>query len=162
MVTIYRRERICFSIFLDEFSKFVQTLTMSKHPFAIGGDFNIHMNEPEHSYTRRFMRLCCSHNLNLSNVPNTKTHIAGNTLDFMLCDDIASTLISDCSVDFDAPNISHHYPVIYTFKTTLQCRTVASMQPKRRFLNFNENSFETDLSESLEGMHLCNAFESKV
>ena len=162
IIAIYRREKVTFSIFIDEFSKFVQDLTLSKYPFIIGGDYNIHMNDPEHSYTRRFKRMCSSHNLNLSNVPSSKTHKDGNTIDFLVSDDNASCLITDCSVDYDAPNISHHFPVIYTVKTTLQCRSVAIKKPKRRFLHFDIDHFKADLSKSLEdNMYLCHSFEDK-
>ena len=74
------------------------------------------INKRDYSYTRCFKRLCSSHNLNLSNVPNSKTHKDGNTLDFLVCDDTASCLITHCSVDYDAPNISHHFPSFILLK----------------------------------------------
>ena len=162
VVSMYRRDAVVFSTFIEQFSKFVQNLILSKYPFVIGGDFNIHMNDPDHSYTRRFLKLCNDHNLNLSNVPKVKTHIAGNTIDFLVSDNAASSLIIESTVDYDAPpNISHHFPVIYTLKADFQCRSVAAIKPKRSFINFNVDDFKLELSKSLEDLYLCNTFEGK-
>ena len=120
------------------------------------------MNDPDHSYTKRFLRLCNSHNLNLSHVPKVKTHIAGNTIDFLVCDNTASSLVVEFKVDYDAPaDISHHFPVVYTLRVALQCRSVAVEKPKRNFRNFKLDDFKSDLSKSLEDLHLCDTFKSK-
>ena len=163
VVSIYRKEAVKFSIFLNEFTKFVQDMVLSKYPFVIAGDFNIQMNNADHSYTKRFTKFCQTHNLNLSNVPSSKTHVAGNTIVFLLSDSIASSLITECSVDYDAPGgISHHYPVAYTFKTTLQCRQLAVSRAKHSFINFIIDDFKIDLSKSLKDMQFCSTFESKL
>ena len=64
----------------------MQNLALSKYPFIIGGDFNVQMNNAGHSYTKRFKRLCGELNLSLTNIPATRTHVAGNTTDFIVCD----------------------------------------------------------------------------
>ena len=161
VVSMYRREAVVFSTFIEQFSKFVQNLILSKYPFVIGGDFNIHMNNANHSYTKRFLKLCENHNLNLSHVPKVKTHKAGNTIDFLVCDNTASSLVIECTVDYDAPNISHHFPVVYSLKAALQCRSVAVTKPKRSFLNFDVDKFKLELSKSLEDLQLCDSFQSK-
>ena len=162
-VSIYRRETAVFASFIDDFSSFVCDLSLSKYPFVIAGDFNIHMNDPRHSYTKRFNRLCKEKNLSLSHVPEVKTHIAGNTIDFLICDAVASSLIIECSVDMDAPkNISHHYPVIYTLKAALNNRSLATSVPRHNFRNFNCEHFKDDLSDNLTSLQSCHSFENKV
>ena len=162
IVTIYRRERVKFSVFVTEFSSFVQNLTLSKYPFIIGGDFNIQMNHPEHSYTRRFTNLCKEQNLSLNNVPKTKTHKDGNTIEFIVCDAKADSLVVECFVDYDAPIISHHYPIIYSLKTVFDIRPLATSVPKRNYRTFDKEAFKHDLTVNLSGMQDCTTFESKV
>ena len=163
IITIYRRDAIKFSVFLEEFSRFVQNLALSKYPFIIGGDFNVQMNNAGHSYTKRFKRLCGELNLSLTNIPATRTHVAGNTIDFIVCDSNVDSLVLDCSVDFDAPNnISHHYPVVYTLKTALNCRSIAPSKPKRNFLNFDLENLKNDLSYHLNDLQNFTSFENKI
>ena len=163
IVTIYRRESVKFSVFVTEFSSFVQSLALSKYPFIIAGDFNIHMNDTEHSYTRRFTKLCNEQNLSLNNVPQTKTHKDGNTIDFIVCDAKADSLVVEYCVDFDAPNnISHHYPVVYSLKTIFDCRSPATCVPKRNYRTFDIESFKADLTVNLCSMHQFTTFENKV
>ena len=163
IVSIYRREADGFASFIDEFSAFVCDLYLSKYPFVIAGDFNVHMNDARHSYTKRFNRLCKEHNLSLSHVPLEKTHKDGNTIDFLVCDAVASSLIIECSVDMDAPNnISHHYPVIYTLKAALINRSLAANNLRHNFRNFNCENFKSDLSVKLASLQFCTSFENKV
>ena len=162
IVSVYRRDAVCFATFIDEFSSFVCDLSLSKYPFIIAGDFNIHMNDSRHSYTKRFTKLCKEQNLSLKNVPTVKTHIAGNTIDFLLCDANTDSLVIECFVDMDAPYISHHYPIIYSIKTSFKCRSLAVTSPKRTFRNFNLEDFKNDLSYSLSDLHTHASFKDKV
>ena len=116
----------------------------------IGGDFNVQMNICEYSYTKRFKRLCSRLNMSLTTVPGTKTHKDGNTLDFLICDVDAVSLFTKCCVDYDAPSISHHFPVMYDFKTKLQLRELSVSQPKCNYRFFNlKNSKKTCQSPRL-------------
>ena len=163
IVSLYRRDAIKFSTFIQEFSTFVSELILSKYQFIIGGDFNTHMNHPNHSYTKRFSKLCRELNLNLSNVPVSATHIAGNTIDFIVTDDVTATMVTKCSVDLNVPSsISHHYPVLYTLHATLQCRSIAISKPTRNFHNFNIKSFKDELAMSLTDITLYTSFEDKL
>ena len=126
-----------FSIFIDEFSSFVQDLLLSKYSFFIGGDFNIHMNSPDHSYTKRFSRLCKEFNLNLNYVPSSKTHRDGNVIDFIVSDSFFASMVQSIEVDENVPSgISHHFPVEYTINSHLQYRTLAKESPRRNFTHF--------------------------
>ena len=151
-----------FATFIEEFSRYVQDLSLSKYPFIIAGDFNIQMNNRPHSYTKRFVKLCKEHNLSLDNIPGSKTHIAGNTIDFLICDDVANSLTVECIVDLDAPNISHHYPVIYKMKAALNCRSLAVEKPRRNFRNFSLSNLKDNLNNNLADLLSCDSFESKV
>ena len=163
VVSIYRREAVSFATFIEEFSSFICDLSLSKYPFLIAGDFNIHMNDSRHSYTKRFTRLCKEQNLSISHIPDVKTHKAGNTLDFLICDEVTSALVGKCTVDFDAPNnISHHFPVTYTLKVVSPCRSLAVSRPSHNFRNFNNDNFKRDLTLNLTGLQACSSFEDKV
>ena len=162
LVAIYRREAVVFSTFIDEFFNLVNELTISKYPFIVGGDFNIHMNETGHSYTKRFSKLCRELNLDLSNVPSSKTHIAGNILDFIVSDHCVSSKITDTLVDEDAPSsISHHFPILYKLNSSLQCRALAAKRTTRNFLHFKLDDFKQDLSASLADLNNHHSFEEK-
>ena len=127
----------------------------------IGGDFNVQMNSSEHSYTKRFKRLCSRLNLSLATVPGTKTHKDGNTLDFVICDCDTASLFTKCYVDYDAPIISHHFPVMYDFKTKLQFRKLSVSKPKRNYRLFKLDDFKEDLSRSLMDLESSDTFENK-
>ena len=161
IISIYRREAVVFSTFIDEFTKFVDELTLSKYPYIIAGDYNIHMNDTRHSYTKRFLKMCRERNLDIDNVPSSKTHIAGNTLDFLVCDSFASSLITGHSIDTNSPKISHQYPVIYSFCSSLNTRTLAEQKPTRKYLNFNLDNFKQDLSVSLAELSSYTSFPEK-
>ena len=163
VVSLYRREKIKFSIFIHEFSSLVSDLTLSKYSYLIGGDFNIQMNNPGHSYTTRFNKLCNEYNICLKNVPTGKTHRAGNTVDFLISDNAASSMILDTSVDINAPSfVSHHYPVLYTLDSIMQCRVLATHKPTRKLSNFKLDAFKEDLSKSLVNMSNHTSFQAKV
>ena len=162
VITIYRREAVVFSTFIEEFTKFIDEIMLSKFPFVIAGDFNIHMNDSRHSYTKRFLKTCSERNLNTNDVPSSKTHIAGNTLDFLISDVHASSIISQYFVDTNGPsNMSHHYPLIYSMSSSFNTRTLAERKPTRKFLNFRLDDFKKDLSSSFVAMSSYTSFLEK-
>ena len=162
IVSLYRRESVVFSTFIKEFSGYLQNLSLSKYSFVVAGDFNIHMNNLDHSYTKRFTKLCREHNLCLENIPDSQTHKAGNTIDFLVCDDIANSLIIECLVDLHAPNISDHFPVLYKMKASLALRRQEIQKPRRSFRNFSLANMKTGLKESLAELPSCSTFMEKV
>ena len=162
IISLYRKESVVFATFIDEISRYLQDLSLSKYPFIIAGDFNIQMNNRGHSYTKRFMKLCKDQNVCLNNIQDQKTHRAGNTIDFLICDNIADSIIVECTVDEHAPNISHHFPVIYKIQAVFNCRLTYVQRPRRSYRNFKLSDFKDDLQNKLAGLSSCDSFESKV
>ena len=162
IVLIYRREAVVFSTFIDEFSSFLQDILLSKYSFVIGGDFNIHMNEFNHSYTKRFHKMCKEFDINLSNVTSSRTHIAGNVIDFIVSDSLFASKVQNIHIDEDAPSISHHYPITYIVDSCLQSRKLAEQTSRRSFRNFEMDNLKNDLSESLKELNTKTSFLDKV
>ena len=108
------------------------------------------------------MKLCKDQTVCLNNIPDQKTHRAGNTIDFLICDNIADSIIVECTVDEHAPNISHHFPVIYKIQAVFNCRSTHVQRPRRSYRNFELSDFKDDLQNKLAGLSSCDSFESKV
>ena len=93
------------SVFLDEFSVYLECVVMSPEPLLINGDLNIHVNVSRDPDGSRFLELLTS--MGLEQHVDKPTHISGHTLDLIItrCSDsllgvrpITDYLISDLSV----------------------------------------------------------------
>ena len=93
------------SVFLDEFSVYLESVVMSPEPLLINGDLNIHVNVSRDPDGSRFLELLTS--MGLEQHVDKPTHISGHTLDLIItrCSDsllgvrpITDYLISDLSV----------------------------------------------------------------
>jgi len=87
IVTIYRipysqAHPVTTSVFLDEFTTYIESIIMSAEPLLITGDFNIHVNTPNDADASRFLDLLSS--MGLEQHVDKFTHISGNTLDLMI------------------------------------------------------------------------------
>ena len=84
------------SVFFDEWSVFLDQLTVTPHDVIITGDMNFHLDNPGDPDTRLFMGMLESHGL-VQHV-NVPTHIHGHTLDVLITRD-------DCSVLSGTPSV---------------------------------------------------------
>ena len=93
--------------FLDEFLYYLNDLTEQTDNFIIVGDFNIHINNSNDSFSIKFYELLDS--FNLSNVVQEATHKKGHTLDLAIeKNDNAKIFGVVIDSDFD---ISDHFPI---------------------------------------------------
>ena len=70
------------SVFLEEFSNYLETVILSSEPLLITGDFNIHVDDARDSDATRFLDLLAS--MGLEQHVDKPTHISGHTLDLMI------------------------------------------------------------------------------
>ena len=150
LVGIYRRDIVSMSLFLDEFSQFITFLFSRSHPFLICGDFNIRWNLPESTKTSQFCDIIKEYGLHPF-APESRTHIKGNTLDFILADELASPLIDGISVDLlSDPTVSDHHPLTFNFLFTRNDSSKPLLNTaKRNFKSVDTDIFKMDISTSL-------------
>ena len=129
LVCVYRRDCVPFSTFKEEFSSFISDSIDTSIPFIICGDFNIHWNIKSDIKTTFFKDLLDEYGI-VSCTPDSKTHISGNTIDFILVDAFMHSFISDVSVD-ENEVLSDHFPV--TFNCLLPIKTSTSKPNEVKF-----------------------------
>lgn len=105
---IYRPPSEPISLFMKDFDDFLERLcTSNASNLLVVGDFNIHMNDTNHCYTKRFFQLI--HQYDLCQFVHSSTHIAGHTIDLVLARE-SENLINSVSVhDY---GISDHFLVL--------------------------------------------------
>ena len=151
LVCIYRSDSYSFATFMEEFESLLSHVLLLRLPTLFGGDFNIHINSTEEANTVSFLSLLNEHNYKIFS-PDTPTHIAGNTLDFLV---VPSSFLYKCvsiSVE-DSDFSSDHFPVLLSLNLhagdespphqARQCRSFRSM---------DNESFSSDLISSLSNV----------
>lgn len=138
---IYRPPSSSCSLFLEEFSEFLESSFYLKNHLVIG-DFNIHFDSSELSTVRKFKELITS--FGFIQQANSSTHIHGHIIDFILTrplDNIVPTVtITDIG-------ISDHFLLLgeIEINNTNKCfKSVSS----RNWKQFNLDSFNSDLIHS--------------
>ena len=102
-VAIYRPPRSKTRIypvgdFYDDMEKVVSYYKTVKDEVIFCGDFNVHVNKPEESETRKFMNIIES--AGLKQHVTDKTHIKGNTLDLVITEDECSLIRDHVVADY--------------------------------------------------------------
>ena len=100
--------------FLQEFSSFLEELTLSRQPIIIAGDFNYHVDDLSNPEAASFLNLLESTDL-IQNVSGS-THRLGHTLDLILSRE-ENNVITDVRI-LSADNISDHNLVTCKVKCT--------------------------------------------
>ena len=109
------------------------------------GDYNVHVNKPDESETRKFMTIIESAGL-VQHVTE-KTHDKGNTLDLVITDE-NSSLIKNCTVsDF----LSDHAVIVFelNMKKPPKCRKTIKF---RRNKNIDIDALKMLVASNLETM----------
>ena len=141
MICIYRLHFISTCVFLDEFTEFLEMLSINYDNFFLSGDINLHLDTNEHYVTRAKELFLMLDLLQYADFP---THKLGHTLDPALARS-DSPIISDIF-----PNnvlLSDHFMV---------CFNVLVSAPKTeskivRYRNLKDVDFEQFKRESKEG-----------
>ena len=138
------KNRLSTKTFHDEFSIFLDSF-VCKDKYLLVGDINIHFNNKSDSNTRKLIDILDSRNLKQwINVP---THVAGNTLDWVISHVNADTFIN--LVDVKDHVISDHFLVsIYTElnkpkfqKKYIECRNIKGIDTRK----FKEDLLNSEL-----------------
>jgi len=125
LISIYRppplkKNNTTTSMFFDEFSNYLEEITISPSPVFICGDFNLHLDNVTNPDTIKFLDLLTATGL-IQHV-DKPTHRRGHTLDLLItrCDEdllgnfeVISQTSSDhavvlCNIDIPRPKTSKH------------------------------------------------------
>ena len=162
LICIYRFYKFGshFNTFLDEFHDFACHLLLNGSNFVLGGDFNIHWNDSDESYTYRFQDLLDELGIQVT-APKVPTQSLGNTLDFILSNVSTSSQIKLQSVESNLC-ISDHYPILFNIKLLTQplARSTSKTVLRRNCKNVDIEQFNIDLESSLlELSNINSSFE---
>ena len=81
IIIIYRPPNSNVNTFLNEFDNHLSSVSLISKKLIIGGDFNIHFDEPNSNSTKKLDIFDC---YNLKNQLNFPTHAMGHTLDLLI------------------------------------------------------------------------------
>ena len=106
LVSIYRpptskKHRVTTSTFLDDLSRYIETLTISPGHLLLAGDFNFHVDVPDDSDASSFLDFLDS--TSLKQHVTTTTHKQGHIVD-LLTTKASDNFISSTKVTFDLPS----------------------------------------------------------
>ena len=130
------------SVFLREFSEYLETLILAKEPIAIAGDFNIHVDVVDDPETVKLLDLLDCHGLRQH--VHEPTHVDGHTLDPIMtrCADhtITTPPTSDEFISDHASVMCHLFAVV----------TPASMKviTHRKYKSIDVEALKSDLKET--------------
>lgn len=153
LVNIYRppyskMARFTEAHFLKEFEEYLECLDEKDGRKIIVGDFNIHMEKTEDTYTRQFSNLLRRYSLKQM-VPIVPTHNRGGTLDLIIIDEDLEDVVGETKV-VDTGTDSDHSLVLCDFKIkTTASRTVGgNIIEYRNFKNIDLETFKKDILDS--------------
>lgn len=150
VVVVYRvppstKNKLKKSLFLEEFSNFLEHTCLLNGKLLVVGDFNIHWDNEADAERKMFTQLLQSFDLQ-QHVSDT-THIKGHTID-MVISRSSDDIISECRVsDF----ISDHSAVIAKLKCSRIQETWSSVS-YRKVNSINATKFSDDLRAKLAVM----------
>ena len=151
LICIYRFYKFgsFFNTFLDDFHDFACQLLLNGSNFVIGGDFNVHWNDSDESYTYRFQDLLDELGIQVT-APKVPTQSLGNTLDFILSNVSTLSKINLQSVESNLC-ISDHYPILFNIELQTQpiFRSTSKTVLRRDCKNVNIEQFNQDLESNL-------------
>ena len=134
-----------FSVFIDEFSTLLASLTASKSDFVIVGDLNIHLDIACDLQTQQFLNLLSS--CNVVQHVNVPTHSGNHILDVVITPTTSALVTS--SVDILPFSPSDHYPVVCSFNICANHeKPDPTMRSFRRINAINSDNFCADICNS--------------
>ena len=143
IVNIYRPPNSNMMCFFDEFASMLDTISSTKEPVLVCGDFNIHWQNTHDINTRKLADLLIQHDL-IQHV-KSPTHISGNTIDLIM------TRASDKITSFADVSrlVSDHLLVSTTLDLTKD--PIAPVPPAfRKTKDINLDSFKLEIQSKLQ------------
>ena len=138
-VVIYRpppskKNNLSSAMFLEEFSRFCEQLTLDGRPLIICGDFNYHIDNSSNSEARQFIDLLESANL-FQHVSGS-THRRGHTLDLIDNEEKDESLIKEVEILHDT----------YSDHRVVTCKLNFAKPPRSKILVTcrNNKTFDSD------------------
>lgn len=143
VVVLYRPPSSSVTVFLEEFSEYIQLLNTASGNLIIVGDFNFHMDCADAANVKKFTSLL--HSGNLCQHVRSPTHKVGHILDLVISRSpeqvVKDTFISE-------PYVSDHLLVTCTVTLSNQPVTKKSSFTLRRTCDINQDDFRRDLRVS--------------
>ena len=135
------------SVFLTEFSSFLESVIHSKGRLLIVGDFNIHVDASDNVHSLKFLDLL--HSLGLRQHVNVQTHNKGHTLDLIITRETDSLITS---IDHNWLLPSDHASLHFT---TNLCRPPAGKisRTSRKLKDIDINVLQERVKLSLSALH---------
>ena len=127
------------SIFINEFTDYLESVVMSSEPLIISGDFNIHMDMSHNPDTIRFRDLLDS--MGLMQHVKRPTHEKGHTLDFIITRQCDNTVATE---PLPERYFSDHAAVICELTTTRSKQSVKHAE-YRKLNDVRANCFRASL-----------------
>ena len=155
MIVVYRppysaKSNCRISVFIDEFSTLMETVTTSSVNFLIAGDFNLHVDDPTNRDGKKMRDLINSFDLHQH--VNESTHSHGHTLDLIMTRKAAPDVISNVAILRGLPS-DHH-----AIQCEIDIARPAATQDKisfRKLQSIDINQFEDDISQSALYVNRC-------
>ena len=146
-VTVYRppysqANPVTIPTFLEKFDEYLSTLVQSSNELIIAGDFNLHINDINDQYARRFLVILDSYDLmNHIHIPTNKS---GNTIGLIITRQTTSIKLNDIS---QGSFISDHCFVLSKINIDPP-KTSAKTVHFRKTKNLNITDFAEDIKNS--------------
>ncbi|MDW0252368.1 MAG: reverse transcriptase family protein, partial [Nitrososphaeraceae archaeon] len=140
LLMIYRPPSSSKSDFISDFSSVLEDLATSPSELIITGDFNVHVDQPNCSFSSSFLNLLDV--FSLTQHVTFPTHSSGHTLDLIITR-FCSTTIS--SINFTDPNLSDHYALLFSVSAPSKSKTQYITKYARSFRSINITNFCNDL-----------------
>ena len=141
IAVIYRPPALSCAKFIEEFTSFLENIAIGGDPILITGDFNIHMDMPSETYTKKLEELCTA--FGLDQHVAFPTHIKGHTVDLVLSRQEDKLKLCDVK---KGDLISDHYTVVCNL-------SLPSAKPAKRRITYrnikslNIDQFRSDIKQ---------------
>ena len=143
MLTSYRPPSSSVKEFKEEFSSLLETLISLPSELVISGDFNFHVDSPNETNSKSFLRLLES--FGLKNHVAFPTHIRGHTLDLLITRSDSDIVMS---VEFDPPFLSDHFALLVSLNVPIKIRPPTIYKTIREIGKINIDQLKKDIQDS--------------
>ena len=137
-----KQHPVTVNTFISEFSDYLELVVTTPHKLIIGGDFNIHVEDPNDSESKKFLSLIES--MSLKNNIWTPTHTSGHVLDLLITRKNDNLLLRDPEIRYFISD--HAFIRVSTVfpKPEVQVKKISF----RKIKDINIDNFKADILSS--------------
>ena len=137
-----KQHPVSVNTFISEFSDYLELVVTTPHKLIIGGDFNIHVEDPNDSESKKFLSLIES--MSLKNNIWTPTHTSGHVLDLLITRKNDNLLLRDPEIRYFISD--HAFIRVSTVfpKPEVQVKKISF----RKIKDINIDNFKADILSS--------------